>query len=207
MENKKLTEQESLALIAEMIRQSKRNMEVGRGNLFLLYGYFTPALSVALYLLISCTGHAAWSWGWLAMFAVWPLCAAFDRRNPPEVVTYTDKCIKNVWHIMGALFFVSFLCLSAFAFWLPTDMTVMAIMLPLSLLYAAIGVSITGIVLEERWITLLPLTGVCLALYMLTGLFSGAGPLLEWYLWFGVSFIAMMAVPGHILNRKPAKSC
>lgn len=204
MENKKFTEQESLALIAEMIRQSKENMEVGRGNLFLLYGYFTPALSVALYLLTSCTGNPAWAWGWLLMFAVRPVCLFFERRNPPEVVSYTNRCIKNVWCIMGALFLISFLCLSAFAFWQPTAMP---IMLPLSLLYASIGVSITGIMLKERWITLLPLTGVCMALYMLNGLFSGLGPLLEWYLWFGVSFIVIMAVPGHILNRKSAKSC
>ena len=40
MEEKKLNEKESLELITQMIRQSRRNMVVGSGNRFLLYGYF-----------------------------------------------------------------------------------------------------------------------------------------------------------------------
>ena len=40
MEEKKITEQESLELIARMIESTKENLEVGRGNRFLYFGYF-----------------------------------------------------------------------------------------------------------------------------------------------------------------------
>ena len=52
MEEKKLSEQESLELISQMIRSTRKNMEVGSGNQFLYWGYFTAALSVLLYLLV-----------------------------------------------------------------------------------------------------------------------------------------------------------
>ena len=39
MENKKLNEQESLALITQMIQNSKKGLVVGSGNSFLFWGY------------------------------------------------------------------------------------------------------------------------------------------------------------------------
>lgn len=39
MEDKKLNEKESLALITQMINSSKKNMEIGQGNIMLIYGY------------------------------------------------------------------------------------------------------------------------------------------------------------------------
>lgn len=57
MEEKKLSEQESLELISQMIRSTRKNMEVGSGNQFLYWGYFTAALSVLLFLLVYYTGE------------------------------------------------------------------------------------------------------------------------------------------------------
>ena len=59
MEEKKLSEQESLELISQMIRSTRKNMEVGSGNQFLYWGYFTAALSVLLFLLVYYTGDAS----------------------------------------------------------------------------------------------------------------------------------------------------
>ena len=41
MENKKLNEQESLALITQMIQNSKKGLVVGSGNSFLFWGYLS----------------------------------------------------------------------------------------------------------------------------------------------------------------------
>lgn len=38
MENKKLNEQESLALITQMIQNSKKGLVVGSGNMFSIFG-------------------------------------------------------------------------------------------------------------------------------------------------------------------------
>lgn len=54
MEDKKLNEQESLALIAQMIQNSKKGLVVGSGNSFLFWGYLTLAVSnCILYYFIS----------------------------------------------------------------------------------------------------------------------------------------------------------
>ena len=48
MEDRKLSEKESLDIITQMINSSKRNMKVGSGNVLLYWGYFTVLLSVLL---------------------------------------------------------------------------------------------------------------------------------------------------------------
>lgn len=41
MEERKLNEKESLELITRMIRNTKHNLEIGDGNIFLFWGYLT----------------------------------------------------------------------------------------------------------------------------------------------------------------------
>lgn len=52
MEDKKLNEQESLALIAQMIQNSKKGLVVGSGNFLLFWGYLTLAVSIAIFVLL-----------------------------------------------------------------------------------------------------------------------------------------------------------
>lgn len=70
MEDRKLSEKESLDIITQMINSSKRNMKVGSGNVLLYWGYFTVLLSVVISSLIVYTQNYIWSWGWMLMFAV-----------------------------------------------------------------------------------------------------------------------------------------
>ena len=89
MEEKKLSEQESLELISQMIRSTRKNMEVGSGNQFLYWGYFTAALSVLLFLLVYYTGDARWSIGWFSMFLFWGFMLRMQRKETPSVITYS----------------------------------------------------------------------------------------------------------------------
>lgn len=66
MEDRKLSEKESLDIITQMINSSKRNMKVGSGNVLLYWGYFTVLLSVVISSLILCTQNYIWSWGWIS---------------------------------------------------------------------------------------------------------------------------------------------
>ena len=68
MEEKKLNEKESLELITQMIRQSRRNMVVGSGNRFLLYGYSAVILSIIVFVLVRTTGHLTWAALWFGLF-------------------------------------------------------------------------------------------------------------------------------------------
>ena len=79
MEEKKLTERESLELISQMIRSTRENMEVGSGNQFLAWGYFSALLSVLLFVLVTSTGNNVWALGWFAMFAFWGILKFVQR--------------------------------------------------------------------------------------------------------------------------------
>ena len=103
MEDRKLSEKESLDIITQMINSSKRNMKVGSGNVLLYWGYFTVLLSVVISSLILCTQNYIWSWGWMLMFAVGPVISYKQRGCEPAVVTYTDKTISKVWLDLGIL--------------------------------------------------------------------------------------------------------
>ena len=119
MEEKQLNEKESLELITQMINSSKKNMEIGQGNYLLVWGYFTTALSIILFTLITLTHNLVWSWGWMLMFVVWPLIAYWKKQQPPKVVTYTDKVIMQVWQVMGWMFIITFLTTGTIEYLLP----------------------------------------------------------------------------------------
>lgn len=206
MEDKKLNEKESLALITQMINSSKKNMEIGQGNIMLIYGYFTTALSIVLFALISLTHDFIWSWGWMLMFVIWPIMSYRQRQKPPKVVTYTDKVISKVWQVIGWMFIVTFLTIGIIEFSFARYIDFI-LMLPLSLIYCGIGVSITGIIIQERWMTYTPLIAFIIAIYMLTMLMIGEKATTLWYLYFGLSFVFMMIIPGHIVNNKAKMQC
>ena len=206
MEERTLNEKESLALITQMINSSKKNMEIGQGNIMLIYGYFTTALSIILFALISLTQNFIWSWGWMLMFVIWPIMSYRQRQKPPKVVTYTDKVISKVWQVMGWMFIVTFLTIGIIEFSFARYIDFI-LMLPLSLIYCGIGVSITGIIIQERWMTYTPLIAFIIAIYMLTMLMIGEKATTLWYLYFGLSFVFMMIIPGHIVNNKAKKQC
>ena len=206
MEDKKLNEKESLALITQMINSSKENMEIGQGNIMLIYGYFTTALSSVLFVLISLTHNFIWSWGWMLMFVIWPIMSYRQRQRPPKVVTYTDKVISKVLQVMGWMFIVTFLTIGIIEFSFARYIDFI-LMLPLSLIYCGIGVSITGIIIQERWMTYTPQIAFIIAIYMLTMLMIGEKATTLWYLYFGLSFVFMMIIPGHIVNNKAQKQC
>ena len=206
MEERTLNEKESLALITQMINSSKKNMEIGQGNIMLIYGYFTTVLSIVLFALISLTHNFIWSWGWMLMFVIWPIMSYRQRQKPPKVVTYTDKVISKVWQVMGWMFIVTFLTIGIIEFSFARYIDFI-LMLPLSLIYCGIGVSITGIIIQERWMTYTPLIAFIIAIYMLTMLTIGEKATTLWYLYFGLSFVFMMIIPGHIVNNKARKQC
>ena len=204
MEDKKLTERESLDLITQMINTSKKNMEVGSGNVMLYWGYTTLLLSIALFALVTYTQNYAWSWGWMLMFAVEPVIS-YKQRGKELVVTYTDKMLKTVWQVFGYMFGLTFISIAMFGgLYQQVDFI---LMLPLSLLYCGLGISVNGIILREKWMIYSPVAAFVLVIYMLMVLINKGEVTAYWYLYFGFSFVLIMIIPGHILNHKAKKQC
>ena len=52
MEEKKLNERESLELITRMIQETKNKLEVGDGNVLLIWGYVSVLTAILVYVLL-----------------------------------------------------------------------------------------------------------------------------------------------------------
>lgn len=63
MEDRKITEQESLELISQMIQNTRRNLDAGSGNIFLLWGYIGTIATLVVYAGLCFTKDPHWMWG------------------------------------------------------------------------------------------------------------------------------------------------
>ncbi len=203
MEEKKFTEKESLELISQMIQATRKNLVKGQGNYFIIYGYTAAILSIIIYTLLYMT-HTPWWWaGWFLMFLPVIILSFKEKRNTPTVITYTDSMVNKVWQVMGASFSLTMLVILALSF--IVGKCDFILMLPLCLLYASIGTAITGLVIREKCLLYPPLVGFVLAIYMLMSYTINNSAAILWNLYFGLSFVVMMIIPGHILNNKSEK--
>ena len=104
---------------------------------------------------------------------------------------------------MGASFSLTMLVILALSF--IVGKCDFMLMLPLCLLYTSIGTAITGLVIREKCLLYTPLVGFVLAIYMLMSYTINNSAAILWNLYFGLSFVIMMIIPGHVLNNKSEK--
>lgn len=208
MEENKFTGHDSLELIAQMIQQSKKNMKVGNGNILLHYGYMALMLSVVVYLFLCWTDNPVWSALWFLMFmpSIW--IGLQKKGSKARIITHMDKAIGNTWNILGWLFFLTVIGITVFVYF-TGNYYCFALMLPLSLLYAGIGVAIMGVITEFKLMVYTPLVAFAVAIYMLALMVTGTVVVVVdwWNLLFGLSFLIMMIIPGHVLNCKMKELC
>ena len=67
MEDKVLTEKESLDLISQMIRNTRSRLEDNSGIPFLIWGYTTVIVAVVVWSLVTTSGNYLWHWLWFAI--------------------------------------------------------------------------------------------------------------------------------------------
>lgn len=192
-----MNEKESLELITRMIQNSKKNLEVGSGNIFLLWGYLSVVTAAVVMLLVWQTGIMKWNWLWFAIPLLgWPLQAYLQKRTERRVLTYTDKVISAVWSTLG-------MAMGVGAVFYCTDAGRAMLILPLMVLCAGIGVAITGNIIRDRWMRFCGIFSFFIGLFSIKGMESFN--LEGWYYdcaTFIVCIVLMFIIPGHRLNRE-----
>lgn len=203
MEDKKLTEIESIELITSMINRTKERY-IGSGNIMLLWGYLIVAVTVLVWVLVATTGNPAWNWLWFAIPIVGGIATPLMARKEKlrrGVTTYSDMITGRLWTIFGlSEIILTLFCLVA-ALCFAVDCW--AAMLVYSFIVAAFAEIVQGIVVKEK--SLVTGGGIGLFLGMLT-LCCVVGRVTlnaDWFLpLFMLGFVCMMIIPGHILNYK-----
>ena len=189
-----LNEEESMALIAQMIRNTQRKMERGAGTPILVWGYATVLATLAVWVGLKLTNDYRAQFLWFLIPVIGLTWMLFQRRQPPEVRTYVDKVVTYIWIVMGwSGFIVS--CLSFMGAIRTNILFIITLMM-------GQGNVLTGLVTRFRPLTI----GGIVALLLSFVLLYLTDPDL-YLLTFALAFVAMGIIPGHILNRRAKKAC
>ncbi len=186
MEEKNLTQQESLELISKMIKETRTNMERDGGGIYLLWGYVWLIVSAAVYLLMLKTGDYRVQWLWFAIPLVgYPGMFILLRKREKRAVTFVGRVIGSVWITIG-------IAAGLLSLYMLVNHLAFPILFVMALLIN-IGVAISGLVIKFMPITIAGFIGILLSfvLLMVPGIHQIAV--------FGAFSIIMLIIPGHIL--------
>lgn len=197
MEEKKMTQEESLALIAQVIQDTREQTERNAGAPFLVWGYGTVLLSIIGWYIVSQTQNPNWFFIWFTLpIITLPFQLRLMKQRTKGLKTALDRMIGWVWGMLG---FTAFLLtvVSPIAYYalgykgaMPVNIFFMIALL------MSLGTAITGGIIKSRIVAIAGMAGVICSMFF--PFIHGV----EISLWFGLLFFIMMVIPGHILNYK-----
>lgn len=206
MEEKKISEQESLELISQMIQQTKKDSAIGSGDTFLVWGYLCVICSLSVVAMAYFVGAGHWGWLYFAIPTLGFAIAGFNanklkkKYNGPS--TYSASSINSIWGCLSGVF-------AAYTIWCLMDLHAPAGwsgMFMLGLLLPGIGTYCTGVILKENVLRACGMIGIIIGLGFLHDLCClGAFITIKWPIIMAISMAITLVVPGHYLNYKSKK--
>lgn len=210
MEEKRLTEKESLELIIRMIENTKKRINVGDGNMMLLWGYISVIVAVSFYIACMITHNPICNvlW-WLIPIVGISAEKHIKRKKKPtsQTITYIDRISIGIWKIVGTMAFAGMVVclgftLSGYGYrcWL--------MMLLYAFIIIGFGTAVQGVVIRERSMILGGIVSIVCGGFVACCALSGINLEARWIIpLYIICFALMMIVPGHIINNKAKKVC
>lgn len=203
MEDRKLTEKESLEVITSMIARTKARY-IGNGNILAMWGYLAVSVSLLVWILLASTRQNAWNWLWFAIPVIgMPVTSVMSRREKRTfgAVTYSDKVTSSLWTIFGVSQII--LALICLGFALIGGINCWGAMLVYPLLVAPCAEIAQGLIVKERCLIWGGVAGMAAGMVTVCCVAGGIPLSANWFMpLFILVWVAMMIVPGHILNHK-----
>jgi hypothetical protein len=206
MEEKKLNEQESLALITSMINDTRERLAENSGRPFLIWGYTSIAVSMLEYAAITFAWNRYWvlAW-WLIPIIGHTLMWLFCRKKEHTPKSYIDRSIESIWIVTGGT------CLFAV---IGNIMYGSLSMLLFSVvLLIGTGVTITGLIIKDFTTAFVGSIASVFSLafpivhqFQLAAGETGRHAISTNILIFVAIFFVVLVIPGHILNCKNRKN-
>jgi hypothetical protein len=193
MEERKLTEKESLELISQMIRNTQTKMEENSGTIFLIWGYLSVFTTLLIWSLLLISLNYQWQWLWFLIPVGGSLLRVLhDKKESrkPHANTYIDRVLGYIWKVLGiAAFALSMIAI--FNYVLPILFIIVLLM--------GIGTALTGLVIRFRPLVYSGILGMMASVVFLFVGWQIQLPV------FAAVFLVMMVIPGHILNHTARK--
>ena len=118
MDDKNLKADQSIELIRQMIRDTRRRLSPGSSNLFLVWGYLIAATAVGIFFLLTFTGCRAWQWLWLPALAAGGIFTWwYNRCHAAQVKSYTDRLLEQIWSCIASLVVLSAILICGYDPW------------------------------------------------------------------------------------------
>lgn len=204
MEERKLTEKESLEVITSMIARTKQRLAKGVGDIMLMWGYLVVCVTLLVWGLLLITKNPAVNWLW---FLIWiiggiatPIMAKKKELNA-TVKSYSDKLSSQVWGAVGACALALTLFCLGFAFAGRIDCW--ASMFAFILTIVPFGEIVQGLIIKEKSLLYGGFAGMGVGIFFLCCI---AGHIVLYANWvmplFTAAFLFTLIIPGHILNHK-----
>lgn len=189
MENTQFDSRKSLALITEMINNTRAQMERNAGRPLLIWGYVTVVVTLAVWFALLKTGEPRWNLLWIAIPLLGGVLMFLTRiHKTAGVTTYVDRIIGYIWLVIGLAGF----CVGMLAMFLYHQIQILFVIT----LLMGVGVTLTGLV--SRFTP--GIAGGAAGILLSVGCLIVPG--LDGCLIFAAAFFIMMVVPGHILNHR-----
>lgn len=203
MEERELTQQESLEIITSMIARTRKRY-IGDGNIMMMWGYVSVAVCALVWIMLAVTHNQAWNWLWFLIWIIGGTLTPIMARREEKVrgvKSYSDRITSQIWTVVG----YSSIAMTAFClgFMLIGGVNTWASWLALALIIVPFAEIAQGIVIKEKSLVfggVIGLTaGICTSCCLV-----GRVPLnAVWFMpMFMLAFACMMIIPGHILNYK-----
>lgn len=197
MEEKKLNEKESLELITRMIQNTRRNLDTGSGNLFLVWGYVGALLTLVVLAGVYFTKNPGWMWGFWGIPVIGYLLTYLLMRNRQKAAkSYVDKVLMQVWMILGLVCMMIVL--------MATNTERFEVILPLCAVVMSLGSIITGCIIRYTMFLVFPVLGLVWGMKSLFDALTQGTSYVS-LLWFVAIVVFAMIIPGHILNYRARK--
>ncbi len=204
MEEKNINPRESLEIISTMINRTRCRLNLGDGNIMLLWGSISVAVATAIGLLLHFTHNPVYNWLW---FLIWIIGGTISPKmsKAKEIEkgakTYTDTLTAGIWAIVGYSGIIcTAVCLGMMLF---AGKDIWVLMLIYALLLTGVIEMVQGLIIREKSLIFGGALGALAGLIVTTMTISQTPlyyniviPL------FVIAFIGMMIIPGMILNYK-----
>jgi hypothetical protein len=205
----KFTEQESLAVISEMIDRARNNIQRGAGTFMIYWGTMVAIaalLNIALvFLLHSMSLSTNYSFHiWWIMLPAWTGSFLLYRKKDRSAIvkSHIDRTVSSVWAAFGISISIFLLMIFALSYSFQEYRYFFYLINPVIMLITAIGEYITAKICRFR-----PFMNGAIALW--TGspactlaiiLFGGDGVLVQ-FLILAICMIIGLVIPGYKLNQ------
>lgn len=203
MEEKTITEKESLSIIAEMISRTKARY-IGNGNIMLMWGWLTVAVTGLVWFVLVSTHNPVWNFLWFLFPAVGgaatPIMAKKAGRG---FKTYSDKISSQLWTAVGIIAIVAFIVCIGFNF---AGINVWTLMFIYALIIVPLAEIAQGMVVREKSLIVGGACGMAVGLFTTACLISQIPLYAYWFLpTFMLAFTCMMLIPGYVVNHKACR--